>query len=273
MIGHLHPNMKDDPMTDTNTDTGSTLTGNVTSTGPASTKPTYDIAPEDKHIADAILAMDPLNDVPTPHQIPEGWTVPPLRASMLPPAMQADVRAKLTAIPEAQRAAKEPEFVAAAIQSMRADIRIKTGVGSNATPYHREQVGIAREVRDLGQEFDRLAASLQEVERYDRITDPVTGETKPVPVYRMRGTRLAAITAQQDDIIRRIRLLQNGNAYGLEGERRMKQALHESVMAHKALMEQREEAAEAERQAVDEARKERINARAQSLKRLRTNAR
>jgi hypothetical protein len=76
------------------------------------------------------MAMDPVNDVPTPHSIPDGWAAnTPLRVTMLPPAMQSEVRARLMALPEPQRAANEAAFTAEAIKAIRADIRIKTGVG------------------------------------------------------------------------------------------------------------------------------------------------
>lgn len=47
--------------------------------------PTYDIAPQDRHIADAILAMDPLRDVPSPFRGFEGVRQPELTLATLPP--------------------------------------------------------------------------------------------------------------------------------------------------------------------------------------------
>jgi hypothetical protein len=131
---------------------------------------------------------------------------------------------------------------------------------------------IAREVRDHQADFTRLADTLNEVDRYDMVADPVTGEMQPVPVYAVQGLRLSATIAQQEEILRRMRLLVDDSGYGYEATRRLAQAKHETVEGWKAVTEQREEAAEAQRRSVAEAKEDRINSRAQSLKRLRTNA-
>lgn len=253
------------------TDTTADLRSEVISAGTPQSSSDYAIAPADQHIADAILAMDPVNDVPAPHKFPEGWAANvPLRLTMLPPPMQGEVRAKLDAIPVAQRAVKEPELTAAAIRSMRADIRVKTGVGPTATPYHREMVGIAREVRDLGAQYEQLTESLSAIDGYETVTDPTTGEPKPAPVFRVQGNRLKAVLAQQEDLLRQMRLLQNDGAYGIEGRRRLDQALHESVAARKAVAEQLADDAEAKRRTEQELREDRIAKRVRSMKRMRT---
>lgn len=124
------------------------LTAEVTATGTAP-RPTDLIAPEHKHHADAILAMDPMQ-IPRPYDIPEGWAANlTLRATALPPEMQRTVTAKVAALgnltPE-QRSAKEAEFTANVIRSQRSNLIVQGGVGRDATPYHRELASIAREV-------------------------------------------------------------------------------------------------------------------------------
>ena len=91
--------------------------------------------------------------VPRPYEIPEGWAANlTLRATALPPVMQREVAAKLAALgalsPE-QRTAKEAEFTADVIRSQRSSLIVQGGVGSDATSYHRELAGIARDVHDL----------------------------------------------------------------------------------------------------------------------------
>lgn len=260
-------------MTDTTpSNTGNELAADVGSTG-TTTRTDYTITPDLRPYADAVLAMDPVRDVPPPYEFPEGHSWPAPRAAALPEGLRREVEAKLAALPPEQRAAKDAEFTAVAIRSMTAAIRIKTGVGKDATPFHREMVGIAREVSDLDAEFNRLQSELETVHRYDASVDPATGEATAIPVYAVTGTRAKAYVEQQQDILRRTRLLVNDGGYGLEGRRRMDTALHESAMARKQLHEQMEDHAEAKVRAVHNERERRINERAESLARLTRNGR
>lgn len=260
------------PSTDT-----TELAANVTATGTASRK-TTDIPAEHQPFADAILAMDPLA-VPRTHSIPEGWGAAPLnlQASALPPEMAREVEAKVNALgdvtPEV-RAAKEAEFTAAAVRSKRVDLIAKIGVGHDATPYHREQADISREVADLNREFERIQADLAHVSRYEMDYDPKTGEPTPVPVYSVTGTRQRAYIAQQEDILRRIRLLVNPDGTpGIEGARRVREALAVSAAAQAELARQVSEEAEAKSLAQTMGREERVKARAESIVRMSRNTR
>lgn len=250
------------------------LTAEVTATGTAP-RPTNLIAPEHKHHAHAILAMDPMQ-VPMPYDIPEGWAANlTLRATALPPEMQRAVTAKVAALgtltPE-QRTAKEAEFTADVIRSQRARLIVQGGVGPDATPYHREQAGIAREVSDLLRQYNVLQAELEHIVRYDTQTDPITGEPIPVPVFAVIGQRAKAYVEQQHDLARRLRLLvDEDGAYGIEGSKRLDQALAESVAARVELDRQLSEEAEAKRRAEAINREKRINSRAESLARLNRN--
>lgn len=261
--------------TSTPTTPESVLTAEVTATGTAPRGNSYEITPELQPFADAVMAT-PLDDVPTPHSMPEGWGANlTMRSTGLPPEMRREVEEKLNALgsltPE-DRAAKDVEFTAAAIRSKRMELRVLTGVGSDASPYHREQAAIAREVRDLATEFQRLQSELEEVARHETVTDPATGETKAVPVYRVAGTRAQAYARQQEDISRRMRLLvKDDGSLGIEGEKQLRQALHTSAVARQALHRQVTEEAEAKRRAEEINTERRINARAESLARLNRN--
>lgn len=250
------------------------LTAEVSTTGSPS-RISNVIAPEHQHHADAILAMDPLA-VPRTHDIPDGWAANlTMRATALPPEMQREVMDKLAALgnltPE-QRQAKEAEFTADAIRSQRSSLMVKIGVGRDATPYHQELLGIAREVEDNNRQIDALQAELDRVARYGTVTDPVTGEIKPVPVYAVTGERERAYKAQQVDLHRRIRLLVNDNGTpGIEGAKRAHQALAESVAALVERDRQVTEEAAAKLLAAKDARDERIRKRADSIVRLNRN--
>jgi hypothetical protein len=233
------------------------------------------IAPEQQHHVDAILAMDPMQ-VPMPYDIPEGALAGlSLRLTALPPAMQHEVAAKLAASgPMNAETAKvrEAELTAAAIRDQRARTIAKVGVGRDATPYHRELAHIAREVGDLNAEHDRLQDELSRVLRYETKADPVTGEPMPVPVYAVTGERAEAYVARQHDLERQIRLLVgDGNSPGLEGAKRMRRALAESVAARVELQRQVDEEAGAKAEAEAINRRKRISERAESLARLQRN--
>lgn len=254
----------------------SNLTADVSAIGGPSTSPTYDIDPADRSIADSILAMDPM-DAPPPYEIPHGWKVPPLRVTALPKDRREEVYTKLDALPDGltpkEREAKEAEFTADVVRSMQSGIRVKTGLGRDALPYHREMMAITVECQELAREFDRLSDELTDVQSHRTEIDPATGEAKPVPVYRVQGARHAAYVAQQADLARRMRLLiGEESGFGLEGQKRIKQALFESVGLIKARDQQVAEHAEAKRRAEEMAREERINAQARSIARMQHSA-
>lgn len=235
------------------------LVGAVTGTSSTSTAPSYAVAEEDRHYADTVLRIDPLNEVPTPHQIPDGWTMPALRVEALPPETQREVRERLASVPPEQRAAKEAEFAADAIRGMRANLRVLTGVGSDAYPYHREMVAIASDCRLIVRDCARIQEELDEVAGHRTKVDPETGKAEAVPVMAVQGPRRAALEAQQRDLIRRYCLLTNEDGTpGPEASQRLQRALYESVQ----LLKQRDEAiaekAEVERQTKEQIRAERI---------------
>lgn len=255
-------------------ETSSSLVREPSYSGPSRPEESFAIAPEDQHHADAIVAMDPLGDEMSPHNIPEGWTVPPLRLTMLPPAMQGEIRDKLNGVPDTVRTAKEQELTAAAIQSMRGELRLKAGLGGTATPFHVETLQIAREVGELNVEFERIQNDLHEVVGHYTTRDPHTGEAKAAPVYRIDpgSQRYSAMVARQQDILREIRLLRKDDGtYGLNGQKRINEALHSAVMARKELARQAEEEAEVKAMAEQINRDKRIRDAAEKRARLNRN--
>lgn len=258
--------------TDAPNDSG--LSAEIMSIGSEARKP-IDILPEHQHHADAVLAMDP-SEVPMPYSIPEGWGMNlKLRIEALPEDMQRDVNARLRALGEMSpedRSAREQQFCADAIRANRSKLITQIGVGADALPYHREAAAIAREVSSLIREHEGLFQTLEGSVRYETQTDPLTGEKVPVETYGLSPGRVRGIQMQQADIGRRIRLLVNEDgSHGIEGARRMREALAESVAVRVELERQITEEAEAKRRAEEINREKRINARAESLASLRRN--
>lgn len=228
--------------------------------GEPTSQPSYEIADEDKHHVDAILAIDAINDVAGPHEIPKGWNnLGSLKASALPKELQRKVEAKLANFPAERRGAMEAEFTAEAIRGMRGSLRVKTGLGEGATLYHREMLDITREYHDAETQFLRLQDELAEVARYDTQFDPITGQSTPVPVMRVSENRRRGILAEMESLNSRMALLHKDGKPGVEAEKRLKQAMYDSVMQRKELARQVEERAEARRRAAEINREARIN--------------
>jgi L-alanine-DL-glutamate epimerase-like enolase superfamily enzyme len=186
--------------------------------------------------------------------------------------MQAEVRDKLAGLgrvtPEVA-AAKENQFIADAIRAKRPQLFAQIGVGRNALPYHREMAGIAAEFQNLTRQYDRLAEALDEVVGHDTCTDPATGKAEAVPVYAVVGPKRQEYIDQQADLVRHMTMLQRADGSpGIEGARRMEQALFETVALIKGRQAQAEEAAEAKRRAEHIARERRINRQAEAFARM-----
>lgn len=228
----------------------------------------YTIAPEDQPIADAILNMDFVSDVPGPVSLDGGTLKVPdtLQVSMLPPDLQEQVKTELAKLPAHSRAEAEPTLVYAALRHNSMKVRIAGGVGAGATPFHREQASIEREIGDLNRQFVDISRKLAETRYIEVVTDPVTGATRRIETNELavQGNSRKALETEQANLDYRLKQLE-----GQEGDRRLKRALAESVAQHKALLAQREEAAEIDRRADEIARTERIEAAAKAKARFR----
>ena len=243
----------------------------VESYGPAA-RGAEGIPEEHQQYADQVLQMDPFDDVPSAVKDTAGRRPMNLKASGLPDDMRLEVQAKLHALPRELRDGAESQLVAEAIRGKRVEIRVKTGLGEDALPFHREQITIARQVRDLVQRRGWFESELSRVRSYGTQTDPETGEVSPVEEKAINGPRRDGYQNQIDDIDRQIRLLMNPDGTpGIEAKRRVREALAESAAMLHQIAQQKAEAAEVKRRAVEINRENRINARAQSLARMQRN--
>lgn len=247
---------------------GSELVGTVTSTGsPAA--PKEDIAPEDRHIADRILATNPLTDIGTSHKWPEGRSAPAPTLDALAPEMRKEAQAKLAGMNPAARAAAEPRVVAEVMQAY-SRATFATGMGAEALPYHSEMRQIALDYRELAREFDQIQDQLLEVERYGIETDPETGAARPKEILKVQGPRREGYLARLSELSYRMRLLHNeaDGTPGVEGARRLHEALVQSVKVAKGREEELAEREEAKRLAVQIARDKRVRGQAETLARF-----
>ena len=223
------------------------------------TPPSYDIAAEDKALADSIIAMDPVADVPSGISFPSELKLSGLKATALPPELRAKVQGELQGIPFDQRAGKESELVAKAINGGRRATRRMIGNGPDALPYHSEMVTIANEYADAQREADRVFAELGEVSHHDTVFNEATGKQEAVPVFSVQGDRRRAMEARLQELTYKSSLLvaADGN-HGIEAQRRLAKSLQESVAILKRQKEDAEIHAEAKVQAAAKERQRRI---------------
>lgn len=246
-------------------------------TGSDFTPVSYDIAPEDRPLAEYYAQFDPLA-TPSPVQLtgggsfkaPERFTV-----EILPPDRRAKVQQELAQVPDHRRAEREHELVLEALKQNSIELRVKAGPGAGATEVERERLLIAREVYDLENEEARIYAQLAEVEQwvpvFDKETgapviDPRTGQQQVKAVEVVQGARRKAMEARAAEIRRQIGLLD-----GFEGDRRLQRALKATVEAGKSRQQQLAEEQEARRVADQINREERIKAKAEAYAKNRRN--
>ncbi|MDC8754847.1 hypothetical protein OIK40_09365 [Erythrobacter sp. sf7] len=249
----------------------------VDTTGSDFEPTSYDIAPEDRELAERLAQFDPLA-VPSPVKLTGGgaFNAPErFSVSILPPDKRGGIEAQLARVPADQRAQREHELVLEALKANSVNIRIKAGAGEGASPVERERLLIAREVYDLENEETSIYAQLAEVHRWvpvfdengARVIDPNTGQQKVQAVEVVQGDRRKAMEARVADIRRQIELLD-----GFEGDRRLQRALKVTVEAEKARQQQLEEGQEARRRADEINRDMRVEAKAQTYAKHRRSA-
>lgn len=231
--------------------------------GAAFTVPDYRVAPEDEHHATAILSLDPFKDIASAGSVSGGVrlssALPSLEA--LSPQMRSEVAHELQSLPAARRADGEAQAIAKVLENHGRKVRALIGNGQGSTPYHDTSIEIAGEVRAATREFDRIAASMTEVARYE-----VDELGKPRPVYAMSDGAQFHARNRLAELSYRIGLLvtPEGN-HGVEAQRRLDKALVEAVEARKAVTAQAEELREAEALAEKLNRDERIAALAKGI--------
>ncbi|MEL6704324.1 MAG: hypothetical protein AAFP15_08570 [Bacteroidota bacterium] len=235
--------------------------------------------PEDQQpYVKEILAMDAIRDVRG--SLSDDNTERPsfkLKVEALPPQLQSEARERLYAmgnLGEKRAADAEAKVVSEIITSKLGSIRALTGVHPSSLPYHKEQAEIAAEVLALQQKRQGYIDGIEKVIDVRKATDPETGEVTAEPVYWLsQGTR-EKWNEQVDELDRRIRLLVNDDGtHGLEGSKRLDQALKESAaLLHKRETEKREEA-QAHALAEEMVSKERVAQRAEVLASMKRNIR
>lgn len=237
--------------------------GNLSTASPS-------IPQEHQKYAQQILAMDPLDDVPSSARSLGGVRPITLKLEALPPDMQSDVLTRLHALPADLRQGAEPKLVEQVLREKRGSIRTRIGVGRDALPFHQEQVDIARQVSDLARKRDWLEGQIARVRELRMAKDPATGEAVVETVPALGSERLKAYGEQVLDIDRQMRLLiAEDGGYGIEGKKRIDAALAKSAAILHTRAAQMAEEAEAKRRAAEINREDRINKRAQTYARMR----
>lgn len=263
-------------MTDTTTPASGSepLRAVVENYGTAPRKPDV-ITPELEPWAQKVLAIDPIRGVPG--NVRDDTTKRPamkLKIDALPPEMRSELYRQLELrpnMPPAERAQLESKLVEEAVYGKLGSIRAMAGVRSDASPYHKEMAEIAGQVTQLQRRRADLQAAVDDIAELRKGEDPQTGELVAVPVYRMGEERRQAYTAQIADLTRQMSLLiKEDGSYGIEGAKRMREALAASAAQMKRAHEQREDEAEAQRRAATQIREARINERAEQLAKMRT---
>lgn len=263
-------------MTDTTSPTSGSepLRAVVENYGNAPRKPDV-ITPELEPWAQKVLAIDPVRGVPG--NVRDETSKRPamnLKIDSLPPEMRPELYRQLELrpnMPPAERAQLESKLVEEAVRSKLPGIRAMTGVRSDALPYHREMAEIAGQVNHLQRLRADLQAAVDDIADLRKGEDPQTGELVAIPVYRMGEARRQAYEVQIADLTRQMSLLvKEDGSYGIEGAKRMRQALAVSAAQLKRAHEQREDEAEAQKRAANQIREARINERAELLAKMRT---
>lgn len=242
---------------------GFKLTADVNNIGEGKSYQTID--PADQHYADQVKALHPIWDTPGIVNVPKGRTFARPGLEALDPVMRKEVRTRMAGLSPEQAAASEADFVEAALKAKIPELRMVTGLGDDALPYQREMVSIARDMRDIEREFMRLSEELDEVRSYGVEFDPETGKNRPKEVLAVQGQRRRAMEDQRRELMSRLAMLNEG---GHEAQRRLAQALGESV----AILKERDRQAAEERDAralgAEKARKARVEAKAELYARL-----
>ncbi len=254
-------------------DSGEPMRSVVTHYGHATHK-NDPVTPELAPYAEQVLKMDPVRDVPGNIQL--GQAERPamtLKLEALSPDMQAEVRRKMELrpnMPAAERAKLESRLVEEVVRGKLGAVRAQTGLGPDATPYHREAAEIAGQVAQLQRQRTILQEAMDDIADVKPATDPDTGELVAEPIYRHSEQRRQAYALQIADIDRNIHLLvDEKGGYGVEGQRRMREALAASAIQLKRAEELRTIEAEARKRADAQALEARIAQRTEQLSRMR----
>ena len=218
----------------------------------------YAIDTADQHIADQILALDPVFDMPGTFKATGDVhrLLPELKLTGLPPHVADPIKAQLANMPEANRAAKEKELVEGAYYGLALASRVKSGPGAlsdGATIYHQEFFEVAQDAQRLNDEFFDLTMKLAEVDHVKHSADPRTGAPVQTVVNKVDGERRRGMEVRLAQVQLHIKALE------AETPRRLAKALKETVEKRKEHSQALEDHAEVERRAVEIEREDRID--------------
>ena len=215
----------------------------------------YEIAPEDEHIAQEIRSADPVLGGPPATKVNGYLKLPEeIAVTTFAPEIRAAIRARVSAVPESQRPALERELAHAALYRGVADARILGGPGPDAGAYSRELFNIAHQEDQIMKRQQGIAAELARDKGTRREIDPATGQEVMVPHYVVTGSARVQLETQLAEFGRQLRALD------IEKHRRLKVALYEEVEQRKAMQARLGEFADAKAKAESDNRAARVEA-------------
>jgi hypothetical protein len=208
--------------------------------------PSYDIAPEDRELADTITKFDP-HSVPSPIEAEGEFRVPErLTSKALPDAMRHEVEQQLVGTPAGpQRDQREHDLTMAVLRKNSLGIRVRLGAGANQ--FQRETFALQRDIEKLEADAAGIMNSLKEVVRLDVVgVNPATGEQLTNTVYRVEGANRRGLELRHAELMRNLAALE-----GVEGDRRLKRALFDAVESEKTARAQLSRMSKAKAMAAD----------------------
>ena len=228
------------------------------------TPKSYDIAPEDRDLADSLVDQDPIRDLSGPVSVVGAVKLPEkITHEMLPSDVRARVDARLADFPEVNRAAAEERVILEEAEQYAYAVRVWGGPGPNANAFQQERFLVEHEIFDAQRKLSERLTALQEIVRHDRKVDESTGEEYDEPVFRLGGTARSAAEYEASELRQRIALLQ-----GSEGQRRLQRAEWQAVQDAKKLQEEAAIDREARAQAKADVRAARVADRANAYRKF-----
>lgn len=236
----------------------------------------YTIDPADQGLADEIVANFDAARVPGPVKLyGDPIKIDRVRATALPPHLRDPIQAAMSAAAPDRRDAIEQQMVTEALQGVAIDVRKRSGLGSDATPYERERFAVAHDIDKLEAEELAIRSELAAVDHWkpefdDRghpVIDPATGQQRVKAYDKVQGDARAAKEGRLREIENALKSIEL-----IEGPRRVAKALKDTIAANKRITEAFAENAEAEKMAQDILRDERIKQRAEGLAKSRRSA-
>ncbi len=217
--------------------------------------PSYDIAPEDRELADTITKFDP-HSVPSPIEVKGEFRAPErLTSRALPDAMRHEVEQKLHGLTGDVREQRDHDLTMEALRKNSLGIRVRLGLGAGANQFQRETFALQRDIEKLEADAAGIIDALNEVVRFDVVgVNPATGEQLTNTVYRVEGDNRRGLELRHAELMRNLAALE-----GVEGDRRLKRALFDAVESEKTARATLSRMAKAEALAADMLEQEEVS--------------